>query len=319
MSVEEVEEMVRGTLAERASDVAGVGNPSRASAARREAQAIRVRRGAGAVVAVAVVAALAGLAGSGFLRSDEAPGPAERRGHTIEVPDAFAGRTLITSAQTHDGTALEMTVDATAGSQWMVTCAGVGQDYLVHRTIDGASEDTAVCGPLEVLGDTMSFRWAAAEPAGTGRVLRLWITKDGEVVEPEGAILAAAAYALPEPVTTVAGSDIQQVEPFGGQDWTYLDSVESEPGMRQLTHRFGALDEDALLEITSEGTGQGNVEIVVDGVVGTFPGAYSLGSTDLGNLLTAGKAHTVTLSIVGDVPVDARLAIVRRVAGSPEG
>lgn len=314
-----VEELVRDTLAERASDVAGVGNPSRAAAARREAQAIRVRRGAGVVAAVAVVTTLAGLAGSGFLRSDEAPGPAEDPGRTIQVADAFAGRTLITSAETHDGTALEMTVDATAGSQWLVTCAGVGQDYVVHRTIDGAFEDTAVCSPLEVLGETMSFRWSAAEPAGTGRVLRLWITRDGQVVEPEGAILAAAAYALPEPVTTVAGSDIQEVEPFGGQDWTYLDSVESEPGMRKVTHRFGALDEDALLEITSEGSGQGNVEIVIDGEVGTFPSAYSLGSTDIGNRLEAGDAHTVTLRIVGDVPDDARLAIVRRVVGSPEG
>ena len=314
-----VEEMVQRTLADHAGDVAADPDPGRASAARREAHAIRVRRGVGAVAAVAVVTTLAGVAGSGFLRADEPPGPADNPERVVEVAGSFAGRTLITSEETLDGRPLEMTVDATVGSQWLVTCAGVGSEYVVHRTIDGASEDTAVCGPLEVLGDTMSFRWTAAEPAGEGRRLRLWITRDGEVVEPEGAILAAAAYDLPAPVTTLAGTDIQDVEPLDGQDWTYLDSVESRPGARVLTHRFAALDEEALLEITSRGSGPGSVELLVDGTLVTDPKAHSLGSTDLGTRLTAGAAHTVTLRIVGDVPDDTRLAIVRRVVGSPEG
>jgi hypothetical protein len=308
-----VEELVQRTLADHASDVAGPADPSRAGAARREAHAIRVRRGVGAVAAVAAVTALAGLAGSGFLRADEAPGPAEQPERVVDVAESFAGRTLITSQETLGGRPLEMTVDATVGSQWLVTCAGVGPEYVVHRTIDGTDEDTAVCGPLEVLGDTMSFRWTAAEPAGEGRRLRLWITRDGEVVEPEGAILTAAAYDLPAPVTTLAGTDVQEVEPLDGRDWTYVDSVESRPGQRALTHRFDALDDEALLEITSDGSGQGSVQLLVDGTLVTNPSAYSLGSTDLGNRLAAGAAHTVTLRIVGDVPDDARLAIVRRV------
>ncbi|RYC10455.1 hypothetical protein [Nocardioides zhouii] len=314
-----VEELVQRTLAEHATDVAADVDPGRASAARREAHAIRVRRGVGAVAAVAAVTTLAGLAGSGFLRADESPGPADTSGRVVDVAGSFAGRTLITSEETLDGRPLEMTVDATVGSQWLVTCAGVGPEYVVHRTIDGTDEDTAVCGPLEVLGDTMSFRWTAGEPDGTGRLLRLWITRDGEVVEPEGAILAAAAYDLPAPIDSVAGADIQQVEPLDGQDWEYVDAVESPPGVRALTHRFDALDEEALLEITSSGSGQGTVELLVDGTLMTDPSAYSLGSTDLGSRLAAGDAHTVTLRIVGDVPDDARLAIVRRVVGSPEG
>ncbi len=311
-----VEELVRRSLAEHAGDVADRGDPGRAAAARREAREIRVRRGVGVVVGLAAAASLAGWAGSGLLRADEPPGPAERPGRVVEVVHAFAGRTLITSAETTDGQPLEMTVDATAGSQWLVTCAGVGPEYVVHRTIDGAAEDTAVCGPLEVLGDTMSFRWTSGDPAGEGRVLRLWITRDGEVVEPEGAVLAAAAYALPAPVATLAGSDVLEVEPLAGQDWVYVDSVESRPGERRLTHRFDPLGSEALLEITSDGSGRGSVELVVDGEQVKDPSAYALGSTDLGNRLSPGEPHTVTLRIVGDVPADARLAIVRRVAES---
>ena len=85
--------------------------------------------------------------------------------------------------------------------------------------------------------------------------------------------------------------------------------------MRALTHRFDALDEEALLEITSVASGQGTSRCHRRRSV-TYPSAYSLGSTDLGNRLSAGEPHTVTLRIVGDVPDDARLAIVRRVAGS---
>jgi hypothetical protein len=312
-----VEEQVRRTLAEHAGDVAGAEDRGRAAAARREAREIRVRRGAGVVVGLAALAGLAGWAGNGLLRAEEPVGPAERSERVVEVADAFAGRTLITSAETEDGRPLEMTVDAPAGSQWLVTCAGVGPEFVVHRTIDGTAEDTAVCGPLEVLGETMSFRWTSAEPAGEGRELRLWITRDGEVVEPEGAILAAAAYALPAPVATLAGTDVQEVEPLDGQDWVYVDSAESQPGARRLTHRFDPLGSQALLEITSRGSGRGSVELVVDGALVRDPDAYPLGSTDLGNRLSPGEPHTVTLRIVGDVPPDAVLAIVRRVAESP--
>ena len=309
-----IEEMVQRTLFEHARDVAGGSDPGRASAARRQAREIRARRGAGVVVGLAAVASLAGWVGNELVRAEEPVRPAQPPERIIEVVDTFAGRTLITSAETTYRQALEMTVDATAGSEWLVTCAGVGPEHVVHRTIDGTAEDTAVCGPVEVLGETMSFRWTAAEPAGKGRELRLWITRDGEVVEPEGAVLAAAVYALPAPVENLAGSDILEVEPVDGQDWVYVDSVDSRPGERRLTHRFGALASEALLEITSGGSGRGSVELVVDGEPVEDPDAYAFGSTDLGNRLAPGEPHTVTLRIVGDVPADARLAIVRRVA-----
>lgn len=309
----DVQELLERTMTEHAGDVRGGTDPSLATSARREAQAIRVRRGVGAVVAVAAVAALAGVAGTDFLRADPEPGPANSTTRAVDVAETFAGRTLITSAETHDGAALEMTVDAgDTGSQWLVSCVASGPEYIVHRTLDGASEDTAVCSPLEVLGDTMSFRWTAAEPAGDGRVLRLWITRDGAVVEPDGAILAAAAYELPAPLMTLAGSDVQEVEPFVDREWVYLDSAESQPGQRSLTHRFDAQADTALLEITSQGTGQGTVQLLVDGRVIQDPTAYALNSTDLGARIAPGEGHTVTLRIMGEVPDDARLAIVRR-------
>jgi hypothetical protein len=56
------------------------------------------------------------------------------------------------------------------------------------------------------------------------RVFALWITTaDGEAVQPEGAILAAAVYAMPAPVTNLAGSDIEPLERSQGREWAYLD------------------------------------------------------------------------------------------------
>lgn len=314
-----VEEVLRQTLAERAGDVSESAAIGRAGRAREQARAIRVRRTAGAVASLAAVAAVAvGVVSSGVLRADETPEPAPQPARSIEVADSFAGRTLITSGETHDGEPLFLTVDAPAGSQWMVTCAGVGPEYVVHRAIDDRFEETAPCGPLEVLGESMSFRWSSAEPAGTDLELAVWITLDGEAVQPEGAILAAAVYETPPPVTTVAGSDIEPLELALGEEWAYLDSVVSRPGERALTHRFAASDEEVLLELVTDPVGTAAVvELLVDGRAVAAPRTFPLGGTSSGDLLAPGAPHTVTLRIIGDVPPQARLVIVRRTRSVP--
>ncbi|MCW2738632.1 MAG: Serine/arginine repetitive matrix protein 2 [Nocardioides sp.] len=309
-----VEEMLRRTLTERAGDVSEGAAIDRAGRAREEARVMRVRRYAGAAVSLAAVAAVAtGVVASGVLRADPPPEPAPQPARAIEVVDSFAGRTLIASGETHDGEPLFLAVDAPAGSQWRVTCAGVGPEYVVHRAIDDRFEETAPCGPLEVLGESMDFRWSSTEPAGTGLELAVWITLDGEAVQPDGAILAAAVYEMPAPVTTVAGSDIAPLEVSLGQEWAYLDSVSSRPGRRVLTQQFAATDEEVLLELVTDPVGTpAVVELLVDGRAVGSPPTFPLGGTSSGDLLAPGEPHTVTLRIVGDVPPDAVLAIVRR-------
>lgn len=309
-----VEEMVRQTMTERAADLADSPSIGRAGRAREQARAMRVRRNAGAAISVAAVAAIAaGVVSSGVLRADPPPEPAPQPVRTIEVLDGFAGRTLITSGETHDGEPLFLTVDAPAGSQWMVTCAGVGPEYVVHRAIDEQFEETAPCGPLEVMGESMNFRWSNDEPVGKVREFSVWITRDGRAVQPEGAILAAAVYAMPDAVTTLAGADIAPLEVSLGEEWAYLDSVSSRPGERVLTQEFPATDEEVLLELVSDPVGtDSEVALFVDGVAAGSPRTFPLGGTSAGDKLRPGVPHTVTLRIVGDVPPTARLAIVRR-------
>lgn len=309
-----VEEQVRRTMLAHAEDVTVGPAAGRAAKAREQARMMRVRRNAGVVAGIAAVAAIAvGVGASGILRADPPPEPARQPDRTIEVADTFAGRTLITSGETHDGEPLFLGVEAPAGSQWMISCAGIGSDYTVHRTIDGQFEETAPCNWVQPLGETMSFRWTSAEPVGSVAEFAVWITKDGEAVQPDGAILAAAVYALPEPVTTLAGSDIEPLEVALGQEWAYLDSVGSEPGAKSVSARFDALDEEALLELATAPLGTDlQVKLVVDGVVTGSPTTFPLGGTNLGDKLSAGEPHTVTLRIIGEPPPDARLGIVRR-------
>ena len=309
-----VEEQVRRTLLAYADDVTAVPAASRAAQAREQARAMRVRRNAGVVAGIATLAAVAiGVGASGMLRADPPPDPAPQPDRVVDVATSFAGRTLITSGETHDGEPLFLRVEAPAGSQWMVACTGVGPEYTVHRTIDGKFEETAPCSHADRLGETMSFRWSIAAPIGSVDEFALWITRDGEAVQPDDAVLAAAVYQMPEPVATLAGSDIEPLEAWFGQEWGYLDSVESPLGEKRLTKRFPALDEEVLLELVTEPVGAtAEVELRVDGVASASPRTFPLGGTSVGDKLTPGVPHTVALRIIGDVPPDAQLAIVRR-------
>lgn len=309
-----LEEQVRRTMLAHAEDVPVGPVAHRAAQAREQARAMRVRRNAGVVAGIATIAAVAiGVGTSGILRADPPPEPAPQPDRVVDVASSFAGRTLITSGETQDGEPLFLSVDAPAGSQWMVTCTGVGPEYLVHRSIDGQFEETAPCSHVGQLGDTMSFRWTSAAPVGSVKEFALWITKDGEAVQPDGAVLAAAVYTLPDPVTTIAATDIEPLEASLGQEWAYLDSIESDRGQRRLTARFPASDELVLLELVTDPVdAKAEVELRVDGVASASPRTFPMGGTSVGDKLTPGEPHTVSLRIIGDVPPDARLGIVRR-------
>ena len=317
MSIDEI----RSTLRDRARDVDDHALVLRADAVRRRVRARRRRQAVAGVAATAVVVPLtllAMLGGNPFGSADDIA-PADRSpGATVEVRREFAGRTLIQSDIHEGGHPMVLTATAQSGSEWQATCAGVDGRITLHLTLDGAFERTAPCSEVAEPGGTLSFRFSRTDPAGQDRRLRLWLTRtaDGAVVTPPDAVVAAAVYALPEPVIVVAGSDILPLEEGSGQNWAYVDHVASAAGERSVTMELAASDIPRMLETVTSGSGA-QVRLVVDGEVvlmtaGGNAGIFDLGSSNEGYTLEAGGPHTVMLMVVGTVPTDARLGIVVR-------
>lgn len=317
---------LRDTFREHADTLFDEGLPARTSAVRRRVRAASRRRAvaAGVAVAVAVPLAVTSMLGvNPFERPDSAPDPVAPGEPAVSIRDAFAGRTLLDSLEVEGRSELVLSVDALNGSQWMLWCAGVGPEYTMHQTLDGTSERQAPCEQVPSPDGTVSFRFDDDEPAGRGRVLRLWITRtaDGTVATPAEASLAAAVYELPDPIATVAGSDVMPVEEDAGQEWDVADYGESAVGARSYTATFPARTQTGMLELITVGTGPAEVSLVVDGITVDVPDdrggdrrTFELGGVNLGQQLTADSPHTVTLRIRGDVPSDARLGIVERTA-----
>jgi hypothetical protein len=293
--------------------------PERSTGAARPQHQTRTRQRVAALLAVVLVGG--GVAAAVLANGSEETGDGERiddRAGIVAIRDDFAGRKLIAARESTRGRPMTMRVATTTGSEWLFTCTGVGPEYVLHQTLDRMNERTAPCDPSARSGDTLSFRFAQAQPGGGDRELQLWLTEGTgrAVVTPSDAVLAAAVYSIPDPVVNLAGADILPIEESEGQEWTYVDGGESRPGARSYTRHFDALDETSILELVMTGSTSSTVRLVVDGeTVATVPARYQLGSVQIGDELAGGGAHTVTLEILGTVPADARLAIVQR-AGS---
>ena len=311
-----LEELVQDTLRSRAALVRdGVVN-ARSSAARARAVAIRTRRRVtvAACVAVALVGTVAMLKASDWQEAD-GPAPADGDGTVLSVRDSYAGRTLIDSAESTTG-ALSLRAGSPRGAEWLVACSRAGSAYSVRLTLDGSVQETELCSDLAGLGDTIRF-WVPAAGAGFEREVGLQVvrTDDGLPDAPEGVVLAAAAYALPEPYATLAGHDVYPLEENFGTEWSVLASAQSPPGRRSVTLEVPAHVSATMLELLSSGGDPtSSVRLVVDGrLVQTDPPVYVLGGRALGDMLSGGVAHRVTLYIPEErVPDDARLAIVVR-------
>lgn len=310
-----IEELVHSTLQTRAGLVQDTVVTARSSAALARARSIRSRRrvSVAALAAITVVGAALMIRTEALYRADD-QAPAGSEDRVLSVRDSFAGRTLIGSAETTDGRELVLRAGSARGTDWMVSCARVGSEYTVHASLDGAKGYTAPCEELTVLGDAIRIR---VEPKGSGfeSELRLWLTRsdDSARATPAGAVLAAAAYALPEPVDTLAGAAVYQVEENFGAEWAIHSSAESQPGDRSVSLEIPARPGATMLELLSGGSGEATVRLVVDGVrVHTVPAVYVLGGRDIGDMLTGGVSHRVTLWIPEEVPDDAQLAIVAR-------
>jgi hypothetical protein len=310
-----IENLVQGTLQRQAELVVDHGLAVRGAAARRRAQALRARRrvvGA-AVVGLAVVVAAATMVGAESLQRDDGPDPSDLSTRIVTVHESYAGRTLIASAEATGGQDLTLRAGSARGSEWLLTCTGVSGDYSIQFSLDGNEGATASCKERAALGDTWRFRL----PSGSAveSQLHVWTTRtsDGVRATPAGVVLAAAAYALPDPEATVAGTDIYPLEENFGAEWEVLGSKESEPGQRSVTMDVPRYVGASMLELLSAGSGEAEVRLVVDGVrVHTDPPVYVLGGSSIGDMLTGGQPHRVTLYIQGTVPPDARLGIVVR-------
>jgi hypothetical protein len=310
-----IEELVQDTFHGRAAQVRDGVVPARSSAIRARARAIRTRRRASvvALAAVAVVGAAAMVRVASQDRAD-GPQPADLSDRVLTVRESFAGRNLIDSAETTQGS-LTLRAGSARGAQWLLACSRIGGDYSLHTSVDGAEQPTAPCDDRVGLGDTW---WFTVPPSAAGfeSEVRLWVTRtdEEEPLHPSGAVLAAAAYALPAPYATLAGHDVYPLEPNFGTEWSVVTSAESEPGRRSVTLDVPVHEGATMLELLSSGSGEATVRLVVDGQpVHTVPAVYPLGGRALGDMLTGGVAHRVTLWIPeGGVPADARLAVVVR-------
>ena len=307
-----IEEQVRDTFHTRAELVTDGPVPVRSSAARARARAIRSRRrtSVAALAAVAVVGAVAMVRVSSQDRAD-GPEPADLSDRVVSVRESYAGRSLIDSAET-DKDLLKLRAGSPRGTEWLVACRHAGPVY-VRVSVDGAEQPKALCDDRAGLGDTGRFTVAPAE-AGFESEVWLWVTdEEGAPLDDDG-VLAVAAYALPAPYAAIAGHDVYPREENFGTEWSVLDTAESRSGDRSVTLEVPAHENATMLELVSSGTGYATVRLVVDGeTVATVPATYVLGGRSMGDMLSGGEPHRVTLFIPeDDLPKDARLGIVVR-------
>lgn len=300
MTVEEL----RAALHQQVSGLVDDGAPGRADAARERAREIRGRRRI-AAASVAAVLVLVAVLGAALLDLD----PLRRSAPVVEDPQpapvgvqAFAGRTPLDSEESHDGSEVSLAHDTDVPTQWTATCFGVGADYTLHATLDGASPAEAPCEvaepPEALLGYVLDERFAS----GAHR-LRLWITRTGstEAVTAPDAVLVAGVFRLPEPVSVVAGVDVHEVErvydPALGslRDWRYAGSQQARPGDRRLDASH-ASSTRLVVQLVVPDVEPDAVRLLVDGVeVDATP--VLEGSGHLAPL-PAGR-HTVSLRVRG--------------------
>jgi hypothetical protein len=228
---------------------------------------------------------------------------------------ASAGRTLIDSAESTTGH-LSLRAGSSQGVEWMAACSRADGSYTVRLTMDGTVKESEPCSERAGLGDTIHF-WVPAATAGYEHEVALQVvrTADGVADSPEGVVLAVAAYALPTPYATLAGHDVYPLEENFGTEWSVLASTQSLPGQRSVTLQVPVHATATMLELLSTGSDPaGSVRLFVDGRrVQTVPPVYVLGGRAMGDILSGGVAHRVTLTIPeAEVPDDAQLAIVVR-------
>ena len=305
---------LRATLHEHADDVSDGDVAGRADAARRRARGVR-RQQIVVALATAIVVSLIGalLLGENPLKRAEpvlpvpSPDPA--------VVSTFAGRTLLDSQVERSDVELTLTSQTEVPTHWTATCFGVGAEFVLHMTLDGASPGESPCEAAEPPEPLMGYVLDVRFPLGP-HTMHLWLTNaDGAVVDKApGAVLAAGVYRLPDPVTVVAGVSVYPRERAYDsssstlREWQYVESRQSRPGDARLRARHDA-DTPMLAQLFATHLASADVRLLVDGVQ-TDAADVLDGSGFVGPLPPGG--HSVELRIRGGGEATAQLGVVWR-------
>ena len=226
-------QQLQATLREHAAAVSDDALEGRAAASIARARTIRRRQALAVVAAAAVIGPLVGAAILGANPLERSAPPVHKPEKVPTVQAAFAGRELLDSAVVRDKGELTVTRETKVPTQWTVACYGVGSDYTVHATFDGAAAGAAPCEGLEPHEPLLGYVHDRRRNAGNHN-MHVWLTREGsaEIVPAHGSVLTAGVYQLPPPVAVVAGADVYEREVAFGPGWQYAASRYSERGDR---------------------------------------------------------------------------------------
>ena len=307
-------DLLRETFVEAAASVDDTGLAARAAASRRRASRIRRQR---AAIVVGVVALVLPVAGAALLGVN----PIDRAIDVVQPPDpthngdllrgSFAGRTLIDSKAVTGESDLELTVDASRGTEWRPVCRNVGAAYILHMTLDGGGAQQLPCDVDLLSGYRAYYTLDTSYPVQGEHTLRLWLTKTGQAehTAPPDAVLAVGVYRLPTPFATLAGHWVFELDEDEGVVWEVARTETSEPGQRSLTSTQSAADGRISVDWYTSGSADREVQVFIDGHYET---SLRLNAGGPGIVLAEGGEHTVQLKVIGPVPADTELAFAWR-------
>ena len=231
MSIQDLQD----TLRVRADAVDDSGLAGRATAARRRAVIIRRRRNLALMVAAATIALPLAWLASGSAN------PFDRSAPVVTPPDhapsdafveSFGGRTLIDSEVVTGESEMVFAAPVSRNTEWRAICRSVGGAYTLHMSMDGGAPGELPCDVEQLTGRLIAYQLGPEYPVQGEHTLRIWLTRnsDAALMAPPDGQLGAAVYRLPDPVATVAGHQIQELEVDAGAEFFCADGGAARDG-----------------------------------------------------------------------------------------
>ena len=304
---------LRDTLRMHADAVDDIGLAGRAAAARRQAASIRRRQTLAVAAAVAIVLPVAWLASMGG-------NPFDRSAPVVTPPDdptsdafveSFAGRTLIDSEVVTGQSKIVFTAPVSRNTEWRAICRKVGSAYTLHMSLDHGAPGELPCDVEQLSGRLIAYQLGPEYPRRGEHTLRIWLTRtpgDVQAAPPTGQ-LGAAVYSLPDPVATVSGHQVQELEVDAGTEFRMITHEQSDAGDQAFSSTYPNSDVPVLVDWYSSSSRSGDVQVYVDG---RSEVVIPLGEGGPGLILAPGRSHTVRLRVLGEAPPDTLLGFVWR-------